>query len=67
MTSDGYFEERDIDDFLYDENEEHYTYPCPCGDNFVITKEELENGEETARCPSCSLIIKVTGGLSVRG
>jgi len=36
-----------------------YTYPCPCGDVFQITTEELRDGEEIARCPSCSLIIRV--------
>ncbi|KAJ0771270.1 putative diphthamide biosynthesis protein [Helianthus annuus] len=32
-----------------------YTYPCPCGDLFQVTKDELKIGEEIARCPSCSL------------
>ena len=41
------------------QEEETYYYPCPCGDRFAITKEELECGEEVATCPSCSLIIKV--------
>jgi len=36
-----------------------YTYPCPCGDVFQITKDELFNGEEIAHCPSCTLIIRV--------
>jgi len=57
--SEGYFEEIDIDDFFYNEGTEEYSYPCPCGDKFVITKEEIENGEEVAKCPSCSLIIRV--------
>ncbi len=35
------------------------TYPCPCGDRFLITPEELEFGEEVATCPSCSLIVRV--------
>lgn len=54
-----YHDEVEIEDFEYDEEEEVYYYPCPCGDRFVITKEELEGGEEVATCPSCSLIIKV--------
>lgn len=29
------------------------------GDKFQISLEELRNGEEIARCPSCSLIIRV--------
>jgi DNA-directed RNA polymerase subunit RPC12/RpoP len=36
-----------------------YTYPCPCGDKFIITEDELYQGETIARCPSCSLYIKV--------
>jgi len=54
-----YHDEVEIEDFEYDEEEETYYYPCPCGDRFAITKEELECGEEVATCPSCSLIIKV--------
>nr|CDS30075.2 Zinc finger DPH type [Hymenolepis microstoma] len=43
----------------YDEDEEMYYYPCPCGDRFEISKEELQIGEDIAKCPSCSLIIRV--------
>ncbi|KAI5186009.1 diphthamide biosynthesis protein 3 [Nematocida homosporus] len=59
MDSSEYFEERDIDEFIYDLERDVYTFPCPCGDYFTITGEELENGEEAARCPSCSLVIRV--------
>uniref|UniRef100_T1KJK9 Diphthamide biosynthesis protein 3 n=1 Tax=Tetranychus urticae TaxID=32264 RepID=T1KJK9_TETUR len=52
-------DEVEIEDFTYDAEEEKFTYPCPCGDLFVITKEDLENGEEIARCPTCSLIVRV--------
>ncbi|XP_053962388.1 diphthamide biosynthesis protein 3 [Anastrepha obliqua] len=54
-----YHDEVEIEDMEYDEEEEIYYYPCPCGDRFQITKEELMEGEEVATCPSCSLIIKV--------
>ncbi|ALC46509.1 CG14701 [Drosophila busckii] len=54
-----YHDEVEIEDFEYDEEEEMYYYPCPCGDRFQISKEELIEGEEVAQCPSCSLIIKV--------
>lgn len=54
-----YHDEIEIEDFDYDEETETYHYPCPCGDRFEITKEELAAGEETATCPSCSLIVKV--------
>ncbi|CAN1278303.1 Diphthamide biosynthesis protein 3 [Linum perenne] len=43
----------------WNEELQAYTYPCPCGDLFQITKEDLRIGEEIARCPSCSLYITV--------
>lgn len=54
-----FHDEIEIEDMEYDEESETYYYPCPCGDRFEITKEELEAGEDVATCPSCSLIIKV--------
>nr|XP_028684582.1 putative DPH3 homolog B [Macaca mulatta] len=53
-------DEVEIEDFQYDEDSETYFCPCPCGDNFAITKEDLENGEGVAMCPTCSLLTKVT-------
>ncbi|KAI5179547.1 diphthamide biosynthesis protein 3 [Nematocida sp. AWRm80] len=52
-------DEVDIDQFEYNPETQEYVFPCPCGDYFVITLEELENEEIVAQCPSCSLIIKV--------
>lgn len=54
-----YHDEVEIEDMEYDEETESYYYPCPCGDRFQISLEDLENGEETATCPSCSLLVKV--------
>ncbi|KAF2365279.1 Zinc finger DPH-type [Trinorchestia longiramus] len=54
-----YHDEIEIEDFDFDEATETYHYPCPCGDRFEITKEELSLGEEVATCPSCSLVLKV--------
>ncbi|XP_037676215.1 DPH3 homolog isoform X1 [Choloepus didactylus] len=51
--------EVEIEDFQYEEDLEMYLYPCPCRDTFSITKEDLENGEDMATCPSCFLITKV--------
>ncbi|KAI5159237.1 diphthamide biosynthesis protein 3 [Nematocida ausubeli] len=53
------YEEVDIDMMEYDRVNEVFTYPCPCGDRFEISFEELFNGEEIATCPSCSLVVKV--------
>jgi diphthamide biosynthesis protein 3 len=55
----GYYEEVELEDMEWDPEREEYTYPCPCGDKFVIAKEELLDGEDIARCASCSLLLKV--------
>lgn len=54
-----FHDEIEIEDFEYDEDTETFYFPCPCGDKFAISREDLENGEEVATCPSCSLIVKV--------
>ncbi|GLT97004.1 hypothetical protein SLE2022_145920 [Rubroshorea leprosula] len=53
------YDDVEIEDMEWNEELQAYTYPCPCGDLFQITKEELKLGEEIARCPSCSLYITV--------
>lgn len=53
------YDEIELEDFDYDPELKRYSYPCPCGDRFLITQEELDLGETLARCPSCSLIIRV--------
>mmetsp|Transcript_15846 Transcript_15846/g.17598 ORF Transcript_15846/g.17598 Transcript_15846/m.17598 type:complete len:98 (-) Transcript_15846:184-477(-) len=53
------YDEIEIEDFDYDEETDMYTYPCPCGDKFQISTEELQDGEEIATCPSCSLLLRV--------
>eukprot|EP00898_Chlorokybus_atmophyticus_P006041 jgi/Chlat1/6438/Chrsp45S05947 len=53
------YDEVEIEDMEWDDARQAFTYPCPCGDLFQITKEELRAGEEIARCPSCTLYITV--------
>ncbi|RKP39800.1 hypothetical protein BJ085DRAFT_17457 [Dimargaris cristalligena] len=55
----SFYDEIEIEDLEFDEANKLYHYPCPCGDRFEITEEELFDGEDIARCPSCSLIIRV--------
>lgn len=55
----SFYDEIEIEDFLYDPIAEKYSYPCPCGDRFIISKDDIERGEEIATCPSCNLIIRV--------
>ena len=53
------YEEVELADMEWDEEEDAYTYPCPCGDKFIMPMEDLEVGEDIALCPSCSLRIRV--------
>ncbi|KAG8368299.1 hypothetical protein BUALT_Bualt15G0031100 [Buddleja alternifolia] len=57
------YDDVEIEDMEWNDELQAFTYPCPCGDLFQITKEELRIGEEIARCPSCSLYITVSHGL----
>ena len=55
----SFYDEIEIEDMTYHEDTTLYTYPCPCGDQFEISRGDLQDGEEVAVCPSCSLQIKV--------
>lgn len=54
-----FHDEVEIEDFEFNAETKTYTYPCPCGDKFQITEDELADGEDVARCPSCSLLLRV--------
>ena len=55
----GVYEEVEFEDMVYDSTLEIYHYPCPCGDRFEISLADMRDGEDIARCPSCSLEILV--------
>ncbi|CAB4401504.1 zf-CSL-domain-containing protein [Rhizophagus irregularis] len=55
----SFYDEIEIEDFEFDEETKTYHYPCPCGDRFEITIADLMDGEDIARCPSCSLMVRV--------
>jgi hypothetical protein len=55
----AYYDEVEIEDMVWDESRKVYHYPCPCGDRFEISREQLRDYEDIATCPSCSLIIRV--------
>ncbi|KAL2056902.1 hypothetical protein ABVK25_002641 [Lepraria finkii] len=55
----SFYDEIEIEDMTYHEATTLYTYPCPCGDQFEISLDDLRDGEEVAVCPSCSLQIRV--------
>lgn len=48
-----------LQDMTFDPVTQLYHYPCPCGDQFEIALADLQDGEEIAVCPSCSLMIRV--------
>jgi diphthamide biosynthesis protein 3 len=56
-----FYDEVEIEDFDFDPLSRTFYYPCPCGDRFQITLDEINEGEEIARCPSCSLMLRVIG------
>ena len=53
------YDEIEIDDMDFDEDDNTFYYPCPCGDKFRLSLKELRGGEVIATCPSCSLQIKI--------
>ena len=53
------YDEIEIEDMTFDKDLQLYTYPCPCGDKFQIALGDLEDSEDIAVCPSCSLMIRV--------
>jgi len=55
----AYYDEIEIEDMAWDAEKKVFHYPCPCGDRFEISRQQLRDCEDIATCPSCSLIIRV--------
>jgi len=55
----AYYDEIEIEDMAWDAVKKVFHYPCPCGDRFEISRQQLRDYEDIATCPSCSLIIRV--------
>lgn len=53
------YDQVEIEDMMFDADNQVFTYPCPCGDRFQISIGDMFDGEEIAVCPSCSLMIQV--------
>ena len=56
---DSHYEEIELSEMTYQEEDGMYYYECPCGDMFEISQEELDQGQDIAHCPSCSLTLRV--------
>ncbi|PWN50050.1 zf-CSL-domain-containing protein [Violaceomyces palustris] len=59
MPPKSFYDEIELEDMSYDQERDLFHFPCPCGDRFEITRQQLRDAEDIARCPSCSLIIRV--------
>lgn len=59
MPRPNFYDEIDLEDMTFDEEARLFHYPCPCGDRFEISLSQLKEAEDVAKCPSCSLIIRV--------
>ncbi|KAK4555510.1 Diphthamide biosynthesis protein 3 [Recurvomyces mirabilis] len=58
--ADNIYDEIEIEDMTYDSTLQIYHYPCPCGDRFEISLDDLRDREtDIGVCPSCSLQIRV--------
>lgn len=57
--SETVYDQIEIEDFTFDPDTQLFTYPCPCGDRFQISIYDLEDGENIAVCPSCSLMVEI--------
>jgi diphthamide biosynthesis protein 3 len=33
----SFYDEIEIEDFVFDDENKEYSYPCPCGDRFIIS------------------------------
>ena len=53
------YDEIEIEDMTYDPETLTYSYPCPCGDRFKVSLEDLWDGEDIADCNSCTLYMQV--------
>jgi len=55
----SYYDQIEIEDMTFDPTTQLFTYPCPCGDRFQVFIDDLQDGDDVAVCPSCSLMIQV--------
>ena len=53
------YDEVEIEDLDFDADSRMFYYPCPCGDKFQISLADIGENKTIAKCPSCSLTIRV--------
>jgi len=52
-------EQVDLDDMSFREAGDTFIYPCRCGEQFIITSNDLDAGITVIQCSGCSLCIEV--------
>lgn len=56
----SWYDQVEIEDMTYDAHTQLFHYPCPCGDRFEVSIDDLMDGStDIAVCPSCSLTIQI--------
>ncbi|RKP12513.1 CSL zinc finger-domain-containing protein [Piptocephalis cylindrospora] len=51
--------EVDLDEMDHHEVSETWTCPCRCGQDYIVTLDDLEDGVDVVGCSGCSLRIRV--------
>lgn len=57
--SETIYDQIEIEDFTFDPDTQLFTYPCPCGDRFQISIYDMQEQDNIAVCPSCSLMVEI--------
>lgn len=52
-------DERSLDDFKYNEENDSFTLSCRCGGTLFILASELEDGYDIVECSDCSVIVRI--------
>lgn len=54
------YDEIEIEDMTFELDSQLFTYPCPCGDKFQVSLDDLfDESTDIATCPNCGLEILV--------
>ncbi|KAM4018196.1 dnaJ homolog subfamily C member 24 isoform 1-T3 [Anomaloglossus baeobatrachus] len=50
-----------VEEMIWDEEEEHFSFPCRCGGQYIAVESDLQQ-TSFINCDSCSLIVEVLQG-----
>lgn len=52
-------DEIDLDEMEEAEEGDKWSSPCRCGDHYLITLNDLEEGLSVVQCAGCSLCVRI--------